>query len=359
MTSFRDIFGEDERVSSSAPGRVNLLGEHTDYNDGCVLPAPIPQRTTVRIGPSADDWHHFYSHDLDARADCPRDAVTIDGFGVYVLGCIRVLERVAGPIPALNLTISSRVPMGAGLSSSAALEVATVRALCRYLHLALDGVAIARLAQQAEIAFAKVRCGIMDQVASSLGKPGHLLFLDTRTLDRRILPLPEGTELLVLDSGVSRRLASSAYNRRREECEEAARLLGVRALRDVEDPAMVETLPEPFSRRARHVVTENQRVLAAAAGADAKAFGDMMNASHSSLRDDFEVSSTPLDTLVTLLQEAKGCFGARLTGAGFGGACVALVQAGSACRVAGDVLARYRALGGSGSRLVPGPSGRA
>jgi len=243
--------------------------------------------------------------------------------------------------------------MGVGLSSSAALEVATLRALRELTHASLDDVRIAQLAQQAEIEFAGVRCGIMDQMASSLAGTTRALLLDTRSLEQRLVSLPAHAAVLVLDSGIARTLAGSGYNERRAECEEAARLLGVRALRDVGNPAVVETLREPLRRRARHVVSENARVLQAAAGPHAAEFGRLMNASHASLRDDYEVSVPGLDRLVALLQAHPRVFGARLTGAGFGGACVALCEAASLNAVADAVLRDYAESGGRGRRLVP------
>jgi galactokinase len=244
------------------------------------------------------------------------------------------------------------VPIGVGLSSSAALEVATLRALRQLLGLALDDVEIARLAQRAEVEFTGVHCGIMDQMAASLADPSHMLFLDTRSLERRLLPLPAGSEILVLDSGVPRALAASGYNRRRSECEEAARQLGVAALRDVADPAAVESLPEPLRRRARHVVTENRRVLDAIEAHGPKPFGLLMDASHRSLSVDYEVSTAELDLLVELLRQCREVHGARLTGAGFGGACVALCRSGSAKAVGKRVLERYRKSGHRGGRLL-------
>jgi galactokinase len=244
--------------------------------------------------------------------------------------------------------------MGVGLSSSAALEVATLRALRQLTGEPLDDVRIAQLAQQAEINHAGVRCGIMDQMASSLAGTTRALLLDTRTLERRLVALPRGSAVLVLDSGIARTLADSGYNQRRAECEEAARLLGVRALRDVTDLAAVEALPDPLRRRARHVVSENARVLEAAQGdIDAAHFGRLMNASHASLRDDYQVSVPLLDRLVALLQQQPGVHGARLTGAGFGGACVALCEADRLAAIAAAVLPAYAAEGGHGRVLVP------
>ena len=352
MMDYRQIFGSAPDVEASAPGRVNLLGEHTDYNDGFVLPTAIPQQTTVAIGRSPDDRHHFYSAELAERVDLlPTESVP-DGFARYIEGCIRVLEKEGVSIPPLNLFVTSSVPIGAGLSSSAALEVATLRGLRSLLHLDLDDVRIAQLGQQAEIQYAGVSCGILDQMASSLADTDHMLFLDTRTLERRILPFPTGAEIVVIDSGVARSLASSGYNQRRAECEEAARQLGVKALRDISDPQQADTLPEPMRRRARHVITEDNRVLRAVSGVSAEEFGELMNASHTSLRDDYEVSVPALDLLVEILQNTPGVFGARLTGAGFGGACVALVVTGQGRAIAQAVLDQYTSKGYEGHILV-------
>jgi galactokinase len=256
-------------------------------------------------------------------------------------------------MPSLDIYVESNVPMEMGLSSSAALEVAMLRALRELLKLSLDDVQIAQFAQRAEIEFAGVNCGIMDQMASSIADTGHMLFIDTRTLAREKLPLPPATEILVIDSGIARTLASSKYNERRNECENAARLLGVTALRDVESLAQLDTLAETLRRRARHVVTENQRVLRAKAGVTASEFGQLMNASHASLRDDYEVSIPELDILVALLQAQQGVYGARLTGAGFGGACVSLCELGLATAIAEKVLAAYNQDGRQGHLLVP------
>jgi galactokinase len=350
---FRKIFGADPETQASAPGRVNLLGEHTDYNDGFVLPTAIPQRTTVHLGFSPDEQHHFYSQELDELVNISDQEPTPQGFASYIFGCIQLLQQEGYTILPLNLYVTSSVPIGSGLSSSAALEVATLRGLRSRLNLEIDDVRIAQLGQQAEIQYAGVECGIMDQMASSLADTEHMLFLDTRTLERRVLPFPAGAELLVVDSGVPRTLAGSGYNQRRAECEEAARQLGVKALRDITDPQAVETLPETLRRRARHVITENNRVLEVLQGVSAQRFGDLMNASHTSLRDDYEVSVTALDTLVAILQQTPGVFGARLTGAGFGGATVALVASGQAKAIAQDVLARYNRKGYAGRTLVP------
>lgn len=354
MNQFEDIFGVPIQVSSDAPGRVNLLGEHTDYNDGFVLPTAIPQRTTVQMARSSDHNHHIYTADLDELIVIgPGRSPQSHNFASYVYGCIKLLQEERHAIDPMLVHINSEVPMGTGLSSSAALEVATLRALRQLFHLPLNDVEIAQIAQRAEIEYAHVNCGIMDQMACSLADTLHMLFLDTRSLESRVLPLPIGGEIVVIDSGIPRSLADSMYNQRRAECEHAASLLGVRALRDIQDPGQSINLPEPLRRRARHVITENNRVLQAVQSTSANDFGELMNQSHASLRDDYEVSIPALDTLVDILQHIPGVFGARLTGAGFGGACVALVEEGKGREIATLALRRYQDTGQAGAILVP------
>ncbi|MDQ3287437.1 MAG: galactokinase [Pseudomonadota bacterium] len=353
MSDFAEVFGQPHEVLAQAPGRVNLLGEHTDYNDGYVLPTAIPQQTTVSLRRNGTAEFVAHAADLDRQVRFGPEEPPSEPFAKYLYGCIRGVEGMSQPVPGLDIHVSSQVPMGVGLSSSAALEVAMLRALRQLLALTIDDVAIARMAQRAEIDYAGVQCGIMDQMASSLADASSMLFLDTRTLERKLLPLPGDTALLVLDSGISRSLADTAYNQRRAECEQAAAKLGVASLRDIDDITIIESLPEPLRRRARHVITENARVLRASKGVDASAFGELMNASHQSLRDDFEVSVPPLDLLVQLLQQHPAVHGARLTGAGFGGACVALCRAGQAEHIATDAGARYREQGHVARTLVP------
>jgi galactokinase len=338
-------------VSASAPGRVNLLGEHTDYNDGYVLPTAIPQTTRVELARSPDDRFRYYAADLDEESAWRDGEPLPGGFARYVHGCVEVLRRRGDRIPPVLVRIESDVPIGSGLSSSAALEVSTLRGLRALLGLRLDDVELALLAQRAEGEYAGVRTGVLDQMASSLCDRNHMLFLDTMTLERRVLPLPADTEIVVLHSGVPRELADTAYNARRAECEAAAQALGVPSLRHVTDPARAAILPAPLDRRARHVITENNRVLEAVT-ADAARFGLLMNASHASLRDDYEVSIVALDTLVAALQAQPDVLGARLTGAGFGGACVALARAGTGERVRATALEAYSRAGYSGAVLV-------
>jgi galactokinase len=353
MTTFERVFGTGPEVVAEAPGRVNLLGEHTDYNDGYVLPTAIPQKTRVQLARNGRQTFCLHAAALGETIAFDLDTPPQPHFARYVYGCLHEVAALGVPPPPLDIFVTSAVPMEVGVSSSAALEVAMLRALRLLLGLDLDDVGIARLGQHAEITYAGVNCGIMDQMASSLAGVGEMLFLDTRTLAREVLPLPAGSEILVIDSGIARALATSGYNARRAECESAARQLGVAALRDIADAVLVEALPEPERRRARHVVTENNRVLHARTGVDAAEFGQLMNASHASLRDDYEVSVPALDELVALLQDEPGVHGARLTGAGFGGACVALCEQGHAAAVADRVLPRYDRQGRRGRLLVP------
>lgn len=357
MKSFAERFGGPPGIQASAPGRVNLLGEHTDYNDGLVLPTSIPQRTRVSLRVAAERVHTLYSANLDESASFSSAEPPQPQFARYVYGCIEVVRQHGAEVPPLDIYVASDVPIGVGISSSAALEVATLRALRELLHLEIDDIVLAQLAQRAEVEFAGVNCGVLDQMASSLLGDNSMLLLDTRSLERALLPLPAGAEVLVMDSGIARSLATSKYNERRAECEEAARKLGVASLRDAGDAAAVERLPDPWRRRARHVTTENARVREAR-HATADEFGLLMNASHASLRDDYEVSTPQLDTLARLLQEDENVYGAKLTGAGFGGACVALCKSGAARTIGERVGIAYAALGGGGRMLVP-PSSNA
>ena len=350
---FEQVFGGAPDAVADAPGRVNLLGEHTDYNDGFVLPIAITQRTRVAMRRRSAPGFALHAQGQGDTVHFGFDAPPAEHFASYVHGCLVLARSRGAEIPGLEIHVESDVPIGVGLSSSAALEVATLRCLRQLLGLTFDDVLIAQLAQRAEIEHAGVNCGIMDQMASSLADTSRALLLDTRSLERRVVDLPPGTAVLVMDSGVARTLAGSGYNERRAQCEEAARLLSVASLRDVEDVGRLDRLPPLLRRRARHVVTENARVLQAVACTSAPAFGELMNASHASLRDDYEVSTPELDLLVSLLQRQSAVHGARLSGAGFGGACVALCDANGLQQAAANVVARYNAAGHRGRILVP------
>lgn len=352
-TDFEAEFGHAPQARADAPGRVNLLGEHTDYNDGFVLPVAIPQRTRVAMRRSEGEDFELLAEGQGPVVRFRPGHAPPQHFASYVYGSLMEAMAHGIEVPPLQVHVASDVPMGVGLSSSAALEVATLRCLRALLGVSLDDVLIAQLAQRAEIEYAGVNCGIMDQMASSLAATDRALLLDTRSLERRPVALPTGSAVLVVDSGVPRSLAASGYNQRRAECEQAARLLGVASLRDVDEVDALAALPELLQRRARHVVTENARVLQAVDCADAATFGALMDASHASLRDDYAVSTPELDLLVDLLQQQDAVFGARLTGAGFGGACVALCEAGQVAHVGTAVLALYAERGHHGAVLVP------
>lgn len=352
--SFEDIFDAEPLFWAEAPGRVNLLGEHTDYNHGFVLPTAIPQKTRVAVRTRGEgEEFHVYSAQLDSMTTFTLARPPREHFASYIYGCIRELNATGMSVPALDIFIDSEIPIGIGVSSSAALEIAMLRSLRKLLQIPIDDVQIALIGQRAEISYAQVNVGIMDQFASSLGDSEHMLFLDTRSLEYKRLPLPSNSEVLVIDSGIPRSLADSEYNTRRAQCEAAAQQLQVVALRDIQDIDRLEALAEPIRRRARHVVTENARVLRAVQNISAEDFGHLMNASHRSLRDDFEVSHPALDFLAEVLQGQPDVFGARLTGAGFGGACVALCRRSKSRDVSERVLNQYRQAGYAGQRLVP------
>ncbi|WP_038056819.1 galactokinase [Thermus amyloliquefaciens] len=339
---FREVFGTLPEASAQAPGRVNLLGEHTDYQEGYVLPTPLPYFTQVEAA-KAEGRVEAYSEELKELRARPLESPPQGDFLDYLLGVVWALREVGYRVHGARFYVRSRIPMGAGLSSSAALEVAALKALRTLYRLPLSDKEIAVLGQRAEVGYVGVRCGIMDQMAASLGEVGKALFLDTRTLEHESLPLPPGARVVVLDLGLGRRLAEAGYNQRRGEAEEAARRLGVRSLRDLGDLCLVESLPSPLDKRARHIVGENLRVLRgveALRRGDAKAFGELMVQSHRSLSQDYEVSLPELDALVEEALRA-GAYGAKLTGAGFGGAVVALVPEGLREEFQKALLARF------------------
>ena len=311
-----------------APGRVNLIGEHTDYNDGFVLPCAIDRFTVVDA--AARDDRTVRVESLGEHDEFELDAIERSGtWRDYVRGVVQLLELEHGA----SIRIESTVPRGAGLSSSAALEVAVGRALTE-----LAGEELALLCQRAENEFVGVQSGIMDQFTVTLARAGHALLLDCRDLTYRHIAIPDGVAIVVCDSHLRRELTSSGYNDRRAECEAAAAQLGLASLRDA-TLEQVADLP-----RARHVVTENERTLRAAAAlesGDCSTFGELMNASHESMRDDFEIVPPELDALAAATRAVDGCYGSRLTGGGFGGCTVSFVdeQAVDAVTAAAENLA--------------------
>jgi len=337
-------------VVARAPGRVNIIGEHTDYNGGYVLPTVLPRETIVELERRDDDLVTIYSTALSStEASRYRlgDEEPVGDWTDYVRGVTQALGR-RHPLGGFDARIESTVPVGRGLASSAALTVAVQRALRERFSLALDDLDLAHIAQGVENDFVGARVGIMDPLAASLGREGEALFVDTRDLTIRRVPIPPGIELVVIDSGSAHRHATGEYNRRRAECEEAAERLGVQQLRDIteSDLRRISVLPDTLARRARHVVTENTRVLEAVAALeaeDAERLGSLLNASHRSLRDNFQVSTDAIDALVERLRRQSGVLGARITGGGFGGAVLAVALEGAGRAAADGALDGRRA----------------
>lgn len=324
-----------------APGRVNLIGEHTDYNDGYVMPAAIGFSTFVTISPRDDRTVSLISENFSEEIEFDLDDANPQATGHwsdYPRGVAVTLSLAGYRLRGATLRIHGEVPIGSGLSSSAAIEVATCYALLDNSGLSVEPVEIAKLCQRAENEFVGMRCGIMDQFISCCGQTGKALMLDCRSLDYELQPLPTDARLVICNTMVKHALAAGEYNIRRAECEAGVRhfaesLPNVRALRDVNEVDLKHygnDLSEVIHRRCRHVITENARVVEAAralAKSDLEAFGSLMNESHRSLRDDYEVSCKELDVMVDLAQKAEGVYGARMTGGGFGGCTVNLVNA--------------------------------
>ncbi|PYS69449.1 MAG: galactokinase [Acidobacteria bacterium] len=343
-----------------APGRVNLIGEHTDYNDGFVMPAAINFSTWLTLFPLSENRIEIYSENFQEEVvfdfDNPQTA-RAKHWSDYAIGVIVMLLQDGCKLRGARLVIRGEVPLGAGLSSSAALEVVTAYALAAHSELNIENHELAKLCQKAEIEFVGARVGIMDQFVSLFGEANKALLLDCRSLEYKLLPLPTDANLVVCNTMVKHELAASAYNERRQQCEEGVRVLSgllptVKALRDV-TPDQLEThrerLEEDVYRRCRHIVTENVRVLAAAEAleqGDLGRFGELMYESHRSLRDDFEVSCLELDCLVEQARCVEGVFGARMTGGGFGGCTVNLV--------ARDSVEGFKHLVGDGYKKATG-----
>jgi galactokinase len=353
VRAFAERFGGEPTLVVHAPGRVNLLGEHTDYNEGFVLPMALHLGAWIALRPRADDRVVLRSLDFDEEREFDLGRLHRgQGWIEYVKGTAWAFQEAGAPLRGWDGVVTGEVPIGAGLASSAALEVAAARAFAAVAGLPWEPVTAARLAQRAENGWVGVQCGIMDQLVIAAGREGHALLIDCRHLTTRPIPLPQGTVVAVLDTSTRRGLVDSTYNERRARCEEATRRLGVRALRDVmpEDlERKEEMLTADLRPLARHVVTENARTLAAAEAmtkGDASTVGVLMGQSHISLRDDFGVSSPALDAIVAAAQAVPGCFGARMTGAGLAGCAVALVDARSADAFQTRVADDYRAVTG-------------
>ena len=348
--AFAATFNAPPTLVVRAPGRVNLIGEHTDYNDGFVMPLAVEGAVWIALAPRDDRRVAMHSLDLDGVLEFSLDE-TLEkgkGWGEYIKGVTLMLHEAGYTLGGWQGVMAGDVPIGAGLSSSAALEMATARAFAAVSPFDWDAAKMAKIGQAAENRWVGVNCGIMDQMISAAGRDGMALRIDCRSLELESVPLPAGTAVVILDTSTRRGLVDSAYNERRAQCEAAAAHFGVAALRDVaveQFEARAGELDEVTRRRARHVVTENDRTVRAAEAmksADAETLGTLMNASHESLRYDFEVCNDALNTMVDCARRHPACLGARMTGAGFGGCAVALVHSDQAEPFAREVAADYR-----------------
>jgi len=352
---FAEKFGYPATHTFQAPGRVNLIGEHTDYNDGFVLPCAIDYQTVISAAPRTDRTVRVIAADYENQTDefsldAPILAHDSQQWSNYVRGVVKHLLNRDKSFGGADLVISGNVPQGAGLSSSASLEVAVGTVFQQLYHLPLDGAQIALNGQEAENQFVGCNCGIMDQLISALGKKDHALLLDCRTLGTRAVSMPQGVAVIIINSNFKRTLVGSEYNTRREQCETGARFFQQPALRDVsleQFNAVADELDPLVAKRVRHVLTENQRTVEAADAlerGDLQRMGELMAASHASMRDDFEITVPQIDTLVEIVKETIGDKGGvRMTGGGFGGCIVALVPEDLVSQVQEAVAAQYEA----------------
>lgn len=368
--SFRTHFGYAHTHLVQAPGRVNLIGEHTDYNDGFVLPCAINYGTVIAGRPRDDSQIRVVAIDIQGQLDTfflnqPIISHAAMPWANYVRGMVKEMLTINARFSGFDLAITGNVPRGAGLSSSASLEVAVGQAIKTMYGLNdIDNTALALTAQRAENLFVGCNCGIMDQLVSAQGRAGHALLIDCRSLLTQQVALPPDTAVLVAHSRVARGLVDSEYNTRRLQCEIAARHIGVPALRDVKVDAFTDSsdrfgLDELVFRRARHVVTENQRTLDAShslANGDMHALGNLMAASHLSMKDDFEITVPPIDALVNILQDVISVHGsvggARMTGGGFGGCVVAILPTQLVEEAVDQIAKRYRAPNGENAIIT-------
>ena len=353
---YRKSAGRDAEAAAYAPGRVNLIGEHTDYNDGFVLPAAVDRGVALAACRLTGDRFTLHAVDLGQSCTFSRLALQRDPqypWADYFKGVVWALGKRGLDVPACEAIVTGDIPQGAGLSSSAAYEVATALLLQRLGGFELSTLDVAKLAREAENGFVGVACGIMDQMASLFGMQGRALLLDCRSLAHESAEIPPGLKIVAVGSGVRHSLASSEYNKRRAECDEGVRILsaslpGIRALRDVTPESLaplLAKLPSVVAKRCRHVVSEDARVLQAVAAmgsGDTGRLKTLMAESHASLRDDYEVSCPELDVLVDLALPLPYCHGARLTGAGFGGSTVNLVEADAVESFSRTITSGYR-----------------
>ncbi|ADI13987.1 galactokinase [Truepera radiovictrix] len=355
--AFKTRYGAPPEVLVRAPGRVNLIGEHTDYNDGFVLPMALERAAWLALRARPDDTVTVRSLELGDEVSFRLSALERgEGWAEYLKGSAWALQEDGFHLRGFEGVLRSDVPLGAGLSSSAALELATMRAFAEVSGFPWEPKRMARLAQRTENAWVGAQTGIMDQLISACGEAGRALLIDCRSLETEAVALPAGTAVVIMDTATRHKHVESGYNDRRRQCEEAAAFFGVRALRDVSladfrarEEALAAACGDEVRRRARHVVSENARTLAAAAAmraGDAPALGRLMDESHASMQGDFEISSSELDLMVSLARQQPGCLGARMTGGGFAGCAVALVREADAPALVAAVSQRYAAESG-------------
>ena len=368
---FREAFGGEPGLAVS-PGRVNLIGEHTDYNDGFVFPLAIDRYVALAFAANDLDRLRIHSVDYGETQEVSLEDLRLPGGAAwhdYISGVFWVLKQEGHPVVGLDLVVAGTIPIGAGLSSSAALELGTARAVSASIDLAWEPKAMALVGQRAENEWVGMSCGIMDQIAVAAGEEGGALLLDCRSLDYRLVPIPDEALVVVMDTGTRRALVDGEYNERRASCESAVHFLqqndpSIRALRDV-TPEILSESKEPMDlvvyRRAQHVVEENERTTEMAEvlqSGDLERAGRLMNASHESLRDLYEVSSRELDLISQLAREHSACYGARMTGAGFGGCGVALIRVDRVENFTFDIEQAYKEQSGqTGSLYVCRPVG--
>jgi galactokinase len=354
LEAFFATFGTPPSILARSPGRVNVIGEHTDYNDGFVLPMAINRAVWMALRPRRDGQVHVRSLDFEQTGhfDLASFHHTDEGWLEYIKGTAWALLDAGHSLTGWEGVLAGDVPIGAGLSSSAALELVTARAFAAISNLTWDPAEMALLGQKAENEWVGLNCGIMDQMISATGQADHAVLIDCRSLETTAVPLPPESAIVVMDTATRRGLVDSAYNERRAQCEAAAKFFEVAALRDLSRAQFEKRSAElePLIRkRARHVITEDERTLQAVKAmrrGDAYRLGRLMDASHASLRDDFEVSRRELNIMVDIAQEQAGCYGARMTGGGFGGCAVALVRSRQAGSFATQVHQAYQAATG-------------
>ena len=359
IEEFKNLYHTDPSFLVRAPGRVNLIGEHTDYNDGFVLPMALSQSIWIALSSQPNPEVELHSLDFEESVNVPLEEnyQKSRGWQEFLKGVLDILKQEGFSLSGWKGVAAGNVPIGAGLSSSAAFELAIARAFTSVGNWEWHPLEMARLCQRAENEWVGMNCGIMDQTISALGQAGNALFLDCRSLETRQVKMPDNLQIAVMDTGTRHELVDSAYNERRLQCEKAAAFFEVKALRDLSLENLLSSekeLDPVVFRRARHVVTENQRVLSfikALENRTPEKAGQLMNESHHSLRDDFEVSSEALDLISECARESPGCYGARMTGGGFAGCGVALVDQSRSEEFSKELERKYKTIAGRSAKI--------